>query len=395
MSARVPDTNGWMEIQDNPISRVGVFEYQGSMIDPDGKQGLNPEGVYSVYRPASELSSQDTIDSFKLLPWVNDHEILGSDGDGLTPPEEKGVEGVIGESVYFDDGTLYGNLKLFSGALKGEIDNGKTELSCGYRCEYVPESGIFGDKSYTFVQKKIRGNHLASVDQGRMGPEVAVLDHLIFTIDAKDFKAMADEEEEGMDEGTKKAMDKYMKDFMDNYMEKKSQDAKDAKDEEEKEKEKSVEDGDPDKKLAEDGDPDNEMAEDEDEDEEKKKEEAKGMDAKDTRSLSRKVLALERNLAEQKNTGMRGVLRELGQRDALYSKVSTFIGAFDHKDMTTADLAAYACDKLNLEVPKGHEVTALQVYFANRPQPAAFAQDMASRSAPKTGAVAKYFAGER
>ncbi len=174
------DTNGYMEVKNNPLSKVGVFEYLGSSISaPD------PDKVYKVYRPAEELNSPECINSFKLMPWVDEHEMLGSESAGLTPAEKKGVHGVIGEDVYFDGEYLRGNLKVFSESLHDIIDDGKNELSCGYRCKYKSESGIFNGESYDYIQRDIRGNHLATVGEGRMGSDVAVMDHK-FTFDSKD-----------------------------------------------------------------------------------------------------------------------------------------------------------------------------------------------------------------
>jgi hypothetical protein len=187
MSARVRDTNGWFEVKGNPLSKVGVFAYSGRQIGaPD------PNKVYQVYRPPEELGSAETIESFKLLPWVDDHHMLGSEEDGCLPAEQKGVQGVIGQDVYFSDGVLYGNIKLFSEAMATKLDNGKVELSCGYRCSYDFTPGTAPDgKKYDVIQRQMRGNHLALVDEGRMGPDVAVLDHLTFTVDAKEFQPMA------------------------------------------------------------------------------------------------------------------------------------------------------------------------------------------------------------
>src|ERR1700722_3410016 len=107
LSAREYDTNGWYEIKGNPISKVGVFPYSGRSISPD----LDADKIYHVYRPEEELSHPDCIDSFKLLPWVDTHPqaLLGPEETGRVPAEQKGVEGVIGEDVYFKDGVLYGN----------------------------------------------------------------------------------------------------------------------------------------------------------------------------------------------------------------------------------------------------------------------------------------------
>ena len=121
MSAREEDINGWIEIQGNPISKVGVFPYMGHQIDPS----LDPDKIYNVYRPESELSNPETIDSFKLVPWTDEHEMLGKESDGLMPAEKKGIHGVIGQDVYFEDGYLKANLKVFSEKLAKLIDSEK------------------------------------------------------------------------------------------------------------------------------------------------------------------------------------------------------------------------------------------------------------------------------
>lgn len=176
---RIEDHNGWFEVKGNPISKVGVFPYLGAQIGaPD------PAKVYNVYRPAEELAHPETIDSFKLLPWIDDHAMLG---DAFTPAEQKGISGVIGEDVYFDEPYLRANIKAFSSSMAHKINGGKIQLSPGYRCMYVPESGVFDGMEYQYVQRNIRGNHLALVDQGRTGPDVSVLDHLRITLDASDF----------------------------------------------------------------------------------------------------------------------------------------------------------------------------------------------------------------
>ena len=104
------DINGYVEIIDNPISKVGVFQYSGAQID-DGVAQSNK--IYNVYRPEEELNNQECISSFKLVPWTDDHEMLGSYDKGLMPADQKGVHGVTGENVYYDksDGYLKSNLK--------------------------------------------------------------------------------------------------------------------------------------------------------------------------------------------------------------------------------------------------------------------------------------------
>lgn len=369
MTAREVDVNGWMEVKGNPLSKVGVFPYMGSMADPDGALGLDPNEVYQVYRSAEELSDQETIESFKLVPWIDDHVMLDNEILGMTSPDEKGVRGVVGEEVYFEAPYLRGNIKLFSGEMEDKVNDGKTELSCGYRCEYVREEGMFGDQHYTLAQRNIRGNHLASVDAGRMGADVAVLDQrLTFTVDSKDLKPMPDEEKEETAEDTSEETE--TKDTGGGSEEL-------GQDQEEEEKEKS--------------------AEDEEEEEESKGEDIES--SSESTDAMDQMLALKKDFKAFKKNGAKQFMRALRKRDALYAKVSTHIGAFDHAEMDVDDLAAYACDKLSLKPPKGHEVTAVEAYFHNRPAAAAFTPGatsgmaMDSASKPRSEAVDSYFGG--
>jgi len=192
MDARQIDVNGWIESKRNPISRVGVFPYSGRALGGQTSDGtpLDPDRIYQVLRPAEELGDPACVESFKLLPWVNDHTMIGpvwqQASPGALPAEEKGVDGVIGEEVFFETDTLYGNIKAFSNRLMALIGAGKRELSAGYRCTWDWTAGVFNGKPYDCIQRNIRGNHLALVRSGRMGPSVAVMDRLCFTFDAKE-----------------------------------------------------------------------------------------------------------------------------------------------------------------------------------------------------------------
>lgn len=193
MSARVPDVNGWYEVPANPLSKAGVFPYTAKSIKAPGWEN-DPGRIVMVYRPAEELADPETVASFRLIPWTDEHAMLGPPeaGDGLVTPENKGVHGTLGEQIYFDpdDATLYGNVKLWSATLADLIDTGKKELSCGFRCVYEFVQGIFEGRPYEAIQRCIRANHFASVWDGRMGPGVAVLDHMSFALDAKELKPM-------------------------------------------------------------------------------------------------------------------------------------------------------------------------------------------------------------
>jgi hypothetical protein len=187
VTARVKDANGWFEIKANPLSKAGVYPYLGSSI-----KAPNPMQMYQVFRPPEELSKPATLDSLKLLPFVNDHTMLGPEATGYTPVEQKGMHGVVGETVFFKDCVIYGNVKVFSDILAKLINAGKVDLSCGYRCKYVWTPGTYNGQHYDCIQTNIIFNHLALVDDGRMGSDVAVMDGsdcvLVATFDAKDMK---------------------------------------------------------------------------------------------------------------------------------------------------------------------------------------------------------------
>lgn len=344
MDERIIDTNGWPEIRDNPLSKVGVFAYSGRVLPG----AADPDKMYMVYRPAAELADPETVASFKLVPWIDNHTMLGEEESGMTPAEQKGVQGVVGEDVYFaeteqfPDGALFGNIKVFSESMKNLIDAGKEELSCGYRCKYEWEAGEFNGQHYELIQRQIRGNHLALVNQGRMGPDVSVLDHLTFTIDSKDI-IMADEngkEEGGAEEMSLAEMSAAIKTLLP-LVEAVGElrDKLNGGGSEEEivppgdEKEDGVKDG------------EGKDAEPEKKDDDKDEDKDKGMDAAEVR---------------------RQVFAEIGQRDKLYQRVSVHVGAFDHAEMSADQVAAYACKKLGLTAPKGHEQMYLNAYLDGR-----------------------------
>ena len=175
LSKRVVDINGWITIKDNPILKAGIFPYLGSEIG----QG-EPSRVYKVLRSEEELSKPETIKSFELVPLINEHFVLGELG---TDTDDKSIDGIVGESIYFEAPYLKSNIKVFGKHIKKLIEVGKIELSAGYSCKYIP---VENNPDYDFIQTDIRANHLALVEAGRNGSDVAVQDALKFTLDSKE-----------------------------------------------------------------------------------------------------------------------------------------------------------------------------------------------------------------
>jgi hypothetical protein len=165
------DPNGYWYLYDNPITKVGVFPYLGKQISPE----LEPGKIYYVYRPEEELTRPETMESFKSKPLIDEHEMLGQK---FTPAEEKGIHGTLGENVKYDKAkeTVTNNLVIYSEAMKDLVQSGKKELSLGYTCRYDLTPGEYKGQHYDAIQRDIYLNHIALVDEGRMGHEVCITD---------------------------------------------------------------------------------------------------------------------------------------------------------------------------------------------------------------------------
>ncbi len=345
MSKKQFDSNGWYEIKKNPISKSGVFQYLGKNISSE----LEPDKIYNVYRPDSALNNSETIDSFKLVPWIPYHEMLGAE---FTPAEKVGVQGTTGEQVYFENGTLYGNIKVYGQKLATMIQDGVKELSLGFRCSWKIISGIApSGESYDVIQEKILGNHLASVPNGRMGSSVAVMDSSIFALDQNDVvkiepkpsgENMLTKEDlkVAMDEAIQpiqKALDEANKEI--GELKKKASD----KDEE---KEKSAEDMEEEKKAK---------------DEEKKKSDA----------MDSAIAELKSEVKTLKSTAMDGnaLMKAFAEKQNLAQQVSAVVGAFDHADMDAQGVAKYGLEKMGVACDAGMELPMLKGILHARKTP--------------------------
>ncbi|MDR1349675.1 MAG: DUF2213 domain-containing protein [Zoogloeaceae bacterium] len=351
MTHRIPDTNGWIEIKDNPLSAVGVYDYKGATI---GFPGLDPEAPYAVLRPEEELASEETVRSARLLPWTNDHPqtLMGEDG---IPAEEVGVEGVTGEDIYFKDGKLYGNIKVFSASLAEDIRGGKTELSMGYACRYERKDGEFEGKPYQFAQKDIRFNHLSLVDSGRMGPEVAVLDSDSTTTGGNIMtEEVKQEQQQGADAANPaELLEQAIQALAALKAALGASDAKPEAGETSAEEalvaaaEQVIE------AAGQEGDAPVEDAENAEATPAAKAEDEKEEDPKKAPAFD----------------GFSRVLKHLAARDRLANAIKPHVGTFDHSEMTVQDVARYGVKKLGIHAQAGAELSTLQGYLQGKQPP--------------------------
>jgi hypothetical protein len=373
-SARKEDENGYILVRDNPIICAGVFPYSGRQL-PDA----DPNQTYNVYRPIEELTKAETLESFIGLPIVDEHEMLGAGYN--RNPEDRGVHGAILEAIKVVGNDVLAPLRIFSKTLKSLIDSGKEALSLGYRCRFEKNSGVFNGIAYNYIQRDIRGNHLALVMQGRNGTAVLdscdVFDHFDLALDKQE-DYMADEQTE--EKTVEKAamtlaevhaflsenapMWKELQSLMGGAVE--SEEV--ALDADTKEK---------------DGE---QKADDACDKETEKKEEA--MDTAAINSL------LDARLGAERKNIVKSVMADVHARDALVKKLTPHIGTFACDTMDVNEVAVYGAKKLGITAPAGAEAVAIDAYLAGLEKTASkvtYAMD----SKPKTdGLLAKRLSGK-
>jgi hypothetical protein len=137
------------------ITRAGIFEYRL----PDGT-------VQKEFRSPEEVFKADSMASAKMLPITNQHPPTVF-VDPATINQFR--VGVTGENVERVDDNLAITVKIDDERGIKAVDNGRREFSCGYSAVTLKQDGMWNGEKYTHVQKDIRYNHLALVDQGRAG----------------------------------------------------------------------------------------------------------------------------------------------------------------------------------------------------------------------------------
>ena len=253
----------------------------------------------------------------------------------------------------------------------------------GYFCDYELKDGEYNGEPYQAIQRNLKINHIALVNEGRMGADVRVYDHKITFDTIEELNQMEEIKEEtkveNQDECKDEDVDKRaLIDEVGGIL-------KDKLDEELwRTVIGKIE------KLAYN---DSEAANN-DEDIEEKTEELKDETVKDEEVV---VPPVEEKIEEKEDDGktevqvavsMDEMIKAIADRDALVEAVKPVIGDnANYKSMTAEAVAKYACDKLDIKVSKGMERAALTGYLkANKKQTVTYSLDNAI-AAPKTDAA--------
>ena len=169
ISRREPE--GYLLCLNVPVARTGTQEYLPEELGLPAGNG--PPGLIPVIRPEEEVFSKETIASFEGMPVTNDHPPDGVD-IGNIKALQKGHAHNVRRGSGAESDLLLADLITTDPVLIGLIMDGKREISCGYTYELCEENG-------KYIQRRIRGNHVAVVDAGRAGPRVCIKDHMART----------------------------------------------------------------------------------------------------------------------------------------------------------------------------------------------------------------------
>lgn len=148
-------------------ARTGIQLYAGHEV------GIPAKDVVRVYRPADQVFSKDSLSSYAHKPVTNDHP-----GEAVSAENWRDYSvGQIGDEVARDGEFVRIPLVVMDAAAIKAVEDGKRELSAGYTCDLAFEVGTTPDgQAYDAIQKGIRINHVAIVNNGRAGSQARIGD---------------------------------------------------------------------------------------------------------------------------------------------------------------------------------------------------------------------------
>lgn len=170
-SVRNIDDNGYLHVDVSNITKEQVAPYRGNEIPDFEKLGLDPDKIYTIYRPASELSKPETVKSLNGIPILLKHapdsaEEPASNRVGSTGTDAKWEPPYLTNSLHIQD----------ADAIRRINDGTMREISMGYFYTPVLKHGEFRGEPYDLIMTDIACNHVALVEEGRAGPDVLVKD---------------------------------------------------------------------------------------------------------------------------------------------------------------------------------------------------------------------------
>lgn len=141
------------------VTNVGVFSYRQA----DGT-------MRRELRPPEEVFEDASLASLKNVPLTNEHPV-----GGVTEQNLRDVKvGSLGTTIEKDSYRVYATIRVDSQDAINSIKAGKQGLSCGYTCDMEERSGTWMGVKYDAIQRNIRYNHVALVNEGRAGDDARI-----------------------------------------------------------------------------------------------------------------------------------------------------------------------------------------------------------------------------
>jgi len=165
-----PDT-GHLHVSKTNITKANVCPYVGKEIPDWDTLGLDPEKIYYLYRHPDELNK--AVASFNNIPLLRLHKEISADNHS---PDD--VIGTTGSEAEYNHPYIQNSLGVWDGEyIKKILNDTQKELSSAYRYRADMTPGVSPEgQKYDGVMRDIRGNHVATVKEGRAGSDVTVGD---------------------------------------------------------------------------------------------------------------------------------------------------------------------------------------------------------------------------
>lgn len=168
-SMRSIDQDGHLHVECVNISKANVCPYLGREIPNHATLGLDPGKIYMLWRHPAELEAAAATFENKQL-------MIQHVGVTAESPQEWLTVGVV-SGVFWQAPYLKARLTVWNQKGIDAIESkAQQELSSGYRYVADMTPGTIDGAHYDGIMRSIRGNHVALVSEGRVGPDVFVTD---------------------------------------------------------------------------------------------------------------------------------------------------------------------------------------------------------------------------
>jgi 8-oxo-dGTP pyrophosphatase MutT (NUDIX family) len=176
------DQDGRMRVAVTNISKANICPYRGEEIPEYERLGLEKDKIYLLLRDPEEL--RKSVPTWNGIQLLRKHEPVDADDH-----KKHDIIGTTGTNAEYDHPYLRNSLVFWTSEGINLVETQKQrELSCGYHYDPDMTPGVYEGYPYDGVMRNIRGNHVAVVEEGRVGSDVMVAD----SIAALQWAAIAD-----------------------------------------------------------------------------------------------------------------------------------------------------------------------------------------------------------